>query len=81
MTFTKSVKMFSREPISKNSWTDIYLKYLEKDFDSAYAAWMADNWESRVPMKYYFKGKDIEDMNKDDLLKSLKYLIKLDHKK
>ena len=81
MTFAKSVRMFSREPISKNSWTDIYLKYREQDFDDAYCTWMADNWENRVPMKYCFKGKDIETMTEKELLKSLKYMIKLDHEK
>ena len=81
MTFEKSLRMFSREPISKNSWTDIFLKYKENGFDEAYAAWMADKWEKRVPMKYHFKGKDVEKMTKKELLKSLKYMIELDYKK
>ena len=30
-----------------NTWGDIFRKWCRKGYDSAYAAWMADNWEKR----------------------------------
>jgi len=38
-----------------NTWADIYHKWICKDYDSAYAAWMADKWEKRKSNKQISK--------------------------
>ena len=70
MTFAKSVRAFSAEPIKEDSWTDIYLKYLELGFSDAYSKWMADRWIERQAKRSSeeknIKGKN--EMNKKYLL-------------
>jgi len=70
MTFSKSVRAFSAEPIKEDSWTDIYLKYLELGFSDIYSKWMADRWIERQVMRSSEEKniKEGNEMNKKYLL-------------
>jgi len=44
-------RLFRRGMMKPFTWGDIFLKWLRKGVDPAYAAWMADKWQKRKARK------------------------------